>query len=98
MKRPPEIKINRFQLAVLLNQEQKEIMDRIIADNVFCGACGGTCSKGITVREIFLTGLNDILVKGNCNTCNGNVARMLEFGEDKSFFEKANSFRKSINN
>lgn len=98
MKRPEEIKINRFQLAILLNDEQKKFFDTVMADNVFCVQCGGTCEKGITINEIFLTDLNDILVKGNCNTCKGNVARMMEFGEDKEFYNKVMDFRNSIKN
>ena len=98
MKRPPEIKINQFQLAVLLNDEQKKFFDTVIADNVFCSQCGGTCTKGINISEIFLTDLNDIMVNGTCNTCKGKVARIMEFGEDKEFYDKAMDFRNSIKN
>jgi hypothetical protein len=52
--------------------------------------------EGITINEIFLTDLNDILVKGTCNSCNGKVARMMEFGEDKEFYNKAMDFRKFV--
>lgn len=98
MKRPPEIKINLFQLNVLLNDKQKDFFDTVLAGNVFCANCGGTCKNGITVKEIFLTNLNDIHVEGTCNTCNGKVARMIEFGENKEFYDKAMDFRKSISN
>jgi hypothetical protein len=37
MKRPEEIKINRFQLKVLLNDNQKEGFDYIVNHNVYCG-------------------------------------------------------------
>jgi hypothetical protein len=36
MKRPLEIQINRFQLALLLNDEQKKFFEMVILDNVFC--------------------------------------------------------------
>jgi hypothetical protein len=98
MKRPPEIQINQFQLACLLDEEQMGFYKEVLADNVFCGHCGGVASKGIVVQEIFLTDLNDILVRGTCKVCNGKVARILEFGKDKAFYEKANDFRNSIRN
>ena len=98
MKRPPQIKINRFQLNFLLDDEQKDFFDSVIASNVFCSQCEGICKEGITINEISLTDLNDILVKGTCNTCKGKVARMIEFVEDKAFYERATDFRNSIRN
>ncbi len=96
MKQPPEIPINQFQLTILLNDEQKDFYSYVLAENVFCSKCAGSAIKGIDVKEIFLTNLNDVLVHGTCNECNGKVARIFEFGEDKAFYEKANRFRKSI--
>ncbi|MFW5708144.1 MAG: hypothetical protein ACOC12_09500 [Bacteroidota bacterium] len=98
MQRPPKIKLNQFQLAILLNDEQKKFYDYVMADNVFCVHCKGTCKKGITVEDIFLDSLNDIYVRGTCNTCNGKVGRTMEFGEDKEFYNKAMNFRESIQN
>lgn len=98
MKLPPEIRINQFQLAVLLNDDQKDFLDAVIAGNVFCAHCGDVCNSGITIEEVFLTDLNDIHVKGTCNACNGKVARLIEFGEDQEFYNKAMDFRKSIQN
>ena len=48
------------------------------------------------VKEIYLTNLNDIMVRGTCNICNGKVTRIMEFGDDKEFYKKANEFRKAI--
>jgi len=96
MKKTPEIQINQFQLAILLNDEQKKFFERAVADNVFCRQCGGAATAGITIDEMFLTDLNDILVKGTCNTCKGKVARLIEFGGEQEFYEKAMAFRKAI--
>lgn len=96
MKRPPEIQINQFQLAVLLNDEQKQGYKSMLDKNVFCGKCRGIAQKGIVVDEIFLTNLNDIMVRGTCKVCAGKVSRIIEYGEDKAFYEKANDFRKAI--
>jgi hypothetical protein len=96
MQRPPEIRLNQFQLAILLDNDQKSFLNYVTAENVFCPQCGGTAIQGIVIDEVYLTDLNDVLVVGNCKKCNGEVARLFEFGEDKAFYAKANKFRKSI--
>jgi len=98
MSRPPEIPINQFQLAILLNDEQKVGYKFMLDMGVFCDHCGGRAENGIVVEEIFLTNLNDIMVRGTCKVCNGKVARIMEFGEDNTFYEKAMKFRKDISN
>ena len=95
-RRPPEISINRFQLAILLNEKQKQDYQFMLDEGVFCGHCGGVAQKGIVVTEIYLNSLNDIIVHGTCKVCNGKVSCTMEFGEDKAFYEKANDFRKAI--
>jgi hypothetical protein len=80
MSKLKTIEINRFQLNVLLNSEQKEIFEFILNQNVYCTSCSGMCTNGIEVTNMFLNSLNDIMVNGTCNTCKGNVAKILEFG------------------
>ncbi len=96
MKRPPEIKINQFQLAILLDDDQKQDFKYLLEHGVYCTTCEGTAQKGIVVEEMFLTNLNDIAVQGTCKVCNGRVGRLMEFGEKKAFYDKAMNFRKSI--
>lgn len=96
MIRPPEIPINRFQLAILLNEQQKQDYQFMLDEGVFCSHCGGVAEKGIVVTEIFLNSLNDIFVCGTCKVCSGKVACTMEFGEDEAFYENANAFRKTI--
>ena len=96
MKRSPEIPINQFQLAILLDEERKQDYKYFLNEGVFCSHCGGVAKKGIVVTEIYLTSLNDIVVRGTCNVCNGIVAHTMEFGEDEAFYEEANDFRKAI--
>ena len=91
-----EIEINSFQLNVLLDERQKEIYKMVTDTNVFCMTCSGVCEEGIKIANVFLNELNDILVKATCNKCSSNVARILEFGEDKKFYNKAVKLRKSI--
>ena len=90
------IKLNQFQLNVLLDDRQKEIYKSIIPTNVFCIKCSDICAQGIIIEDISLNELNDILVKGTCQKCGSKVARVIEFGENKSFYDKAIKFRKSI--
>lgn len=96
MKRLPEIKINLFQLAVLLDEKDKKFYDYVIEHNVYCSHCRGVAKEGIDVEEVYLTDLNDIRVQGRCKVCNGVVGRLFEYGEKKDFYEKANRFRNSI--
>ena len=96
MKRQPQIKINQFQLAILLNDKEKQNYRYLIEEGVFCIRCLDTAICGIVVEEIFLNDLNDIYVRGTCTICNGKVGRIMEFGEDKAFYERANIFRKAI--
>ena len=96
MKRPPEIQINQFQLNALLNQEEKSIYELIVREHVFCNGCEGAADEGVTVKEIYLNDLNDVVIQGTCNECGGKVARIIEYGENKEFYERAMKFRKSI--
>jgi len=58
MKKQTEIKLNRFQLNILLNDEQKVGFIYLLNQGVFCSTCGGTCEKGIVIKEIYLNSLN----------------------------------------
>ncbi len=96
MKRVPEIKINIFQLAVLLDEEEMYFYNLVLKNNVYCSRCRGAAENGVEVKEMFLTDLNDIRVQGSCQKCGGEVARIFEFGEKKEFQQKATRFRESI--
>jgi len=96
MSKLKEIQINPFQLKRLLNKEQWEGYNYLLEHGVFCTTCGGKTAEGIRVNEILLTDLNDILVHGICKVCGGKVARLIEFGEDEYFYDRANGFRDSL--
>lgn len=96
MKRLPEIQINQFQLALLLDDEQKSFYNDILAEKVFCTRCNDTALKGIVIEEIYLTDLNDIMVRGTCNDCGSKVARIMEFGANNAFYKKALKFRNTV--
>jgi len=98
MKKLKEITLNDFQLNVLLNEEEKNDYNYLLNKGVYCTGCGDVCKEGVVKTAVTLNSLNDIVVRGNCVICGHEVARVIEFGENKSFFEKAMKFRKSIQN
>ena len=91
-----EKEINQFHLSILLNDKQKKDYIFLLQKGVYCNTCKSICTEGVEVKHIFLNSMNDIMIKGNCKKCGGKVVRIMEFGEDKSFFEKASDFRKRI--
>jgi len=96
MKNSEDMPINQFQLNALLSKEEKEFYNYVIESNVFCTGCGKTCEQGITVNSLLLTSTNDLVVQGICNVCQGKVARVMEFGENKEFYKKAMNFRNTV--
>ena len=96
MKRFPELKINQFQLAVLLDEVKKHFFNFVIENNVYCCQCRGFAKEGVEVERIYLNSVNDIRVEGRCRKCGGEVSRLFEFGGKKEFDEKACRLRESI--
>ena len=97
MKKLKEIKISRFHLDVLLNNEEKEGFGYLLKHGVHCYRCNSICT-GVLNYTISLNWLNDIVVKGKCAACGRKVARIMEFGEKRDFFEKAMDFREALQN
>jgi hypothetical protein len=96
MNKNEDIQINRFQLNVLLDEERMHLFNYLLENGVYCVKCEDNCQEGVEVNEIFLTRLNDIKVRGTCKKCGGEVARIMEFGEDREFYKQADHFRESI--
>ncbi|TAJ13575.1 hypothetical protein DMA11_08425 [Marinilabiliaceae bacterium JC017] len=90
-----EIKLNTFQINILLSPQEKDDFQFLLEKGVYCSTCKDICSE-VTDYTVKLTKLNDLLVKGKCATCGNKVARVMEFGEDQAFFKKANKFRESV--
>ncbi len=94
MKERKTIKINDFQMHILLNEAEQKVF-QLLLNNSYCV----TCKEGrplSNIQEIMLNHLNDILVEGSCPVCGGKMGRYMEFGENQSFFERADLFRKQI--
>jgi len=65
IRKLPEISINSFQLAVLLDKTEKHFYNVVIEHFVFCALCRAVANEGIVVEEICLTAMNDIRVQGS---------------------------------
>ena len=90
------IKLNSFQLNILLDENEKKGFQFLLNKGVYCVRCKSVCKKGVVDYECRLDSRNDIIVNGKCAECGHPVARVMEFGEDKAFFKKADKFRRSI--
>lgn len=96
MRSAPEITINSFQLAVLLDDAEKHFYNFVIENLVYCAHCREIASEGVEVKEVCLTRMNDIWVKVRCRKCHNDVVRLFTFGSNEKFYEKANKLRESI--
>ena len=96
MERQKDIIISESQLDLLLNDSEKEGYNFLLKKGVHCTTCKEICSQGVEVLEIHLNPLNDIMIHGTCKACGGKVTRIMEFGEDRQFFKKANNFRELL--
>ena len=98
MKKLKELKLNLFQLNALLSEQEKEGFEFLLNEGVYCNRCNDVCRDGVINYSVKLNWLNDIVVDGECAKCGHKVCRVMEFGEDKTFFAKAVEFRESIQN
>ena len=94
MKERKTIKINAFQLHLLMNEEDQQGFV-ILQNNSFCFSCKEERSLS-NIEEIILNDLNDIEIGGTCPVCGGKMSRYMEFGEDQDFSNRADLFRKQI--
>ncbi len=98
MKKLKEINLNTFQLNVLLNEQEKEGFEMLLNEGVYCMQCNDVCKDGVVNYSVKLNSLNNVVIDGECATCGNSVCRVMEFGEDRTFFKKAMEFRKSLAN
>ena len=90
------IKLNSFQLNILLDENEKKGFQLLLNKGFYCTQCKTICKKGVVEYDCHLDSTNDIIVNGKCAECGHPVNQVIEFGENKTFFEKANKFRRSI--
>ena len=98
MHKLKELKLNSFQLAILLSEDEKSAFEYLLREGVYCTKCSGLCENGVVNYSSRLDSWNNVVVDGECASCGNSVCRVMEFGEDPVFFIKAVEFRKSISN
>ena len=95
--RQKNIEISILQLNSLLDEKQKESFDFLLNNGVYCAACNSH-KNGTNIFQVILNELNDIMVHGTCKVCEGKVTRIIELGEEKTFYQKAIFFRETLMN
>jgi len=88
-----DIEINKFELNELLSQYEKQAFKYLLKNGIYCNLCKDFCKVHLSQIKIYLDRFNDIKVVGQCTECNHEVTRIMEFGENESFFRKAVQFR-----
>jgi hypothetical protein len=96
MNKQKNIQINPFQLNRLLDENEKEDFQFLLDHGVFCNQCELICENGVEDYTTHLDAHNDIVLRGKCAVCGGKVSRIMEFGEDETFFEKAYNFKEEL--
>lgn len=86
-----EIEIGPLQLQLILGSSWKDDI-RIAVNSFFCD-CGAPNKKLINYKS-YLNDLNDITLKGWCNSCKTIASRYMETGERKSIEIITNKIRK----
>lgn len=91
-----DIEINNFQLNGLLNYHEKQGFKYLLENGIFCSTCNDFCEYGVSNYKLILDRFNDINVIGECTLCGTKVSKVIEFGDNESFFRKAVQFRHTI--
>jgi len=86
-----EVELSGMQLYALLGPSWEKGIELVLT-NIFC-ICG---PKEIRMVEhkAYLTGFNDIILRGKCSACQSRVARVMEIGERKGIDKIVASIRK----
>ena len=93
MKESYDIQLSFSQLNQLLSQHEKNAFKYLLENGIFCTTCNDYCQYGISNYKIFLDRFNDLKVVGECTLCGNEVTKIMEFGENESFFRKAVQFK-----
>ncbi|MBD0777861.1 hypothetical protein HPE56_08650 [Maribacter sp. ANRC-HE7] len=86
-----EIEIGPFQLQLMFGPSWKEDIE-IAVNSIFCD-CGAQTKKLVEYKS-YLNDLNDVILKGLCNSCNTIAARYIETGERRGIEKIANKIRR----
>jgi len=92
-----DIEISGSQLNQLLSQHEKHAFKYLVENGIYCNKCSDYCKLDISNHKVYLDRYNDIKVMGECKCCGSEVSKIIEFGENESFFRKAVQFRNTRN-
>jgi len=89
-----ELQLTQEQLKKIYGKDWEFFCEKIL-NNCYCGNCKGPYNATIVAYEIFLNDINDIILKGKCQTCGNPVNRYLETGEVAEYAEVIEKVKKA---
>lgn len=84
MRKEKEIPITEEDLQYIVADEFEQIVD-LARYNSFCSRCFGKHPVEMVDYHLYLNYLNDVIFKGKCKSCEGDIARYVEIGEQEKF-------------
>lgn len=78
--------------------EEYEGITHLAIDNSFCSNCFKKKGYQMKIDRLYLLNNNDVLFKGNCSSCEGNMARVVEIGEQSKYRIKTDIVRTQKSN
>jgi hypothetical protein len=92
-----DVEITIFELERIMGESFEHLQQ--FCENIFCFECREKEDIKLTNYKIYLTKLNDIVLRGDCSGCNQIAARYLETGESpakSSIAKEIRQQRKSL--
>lgn len=87
MKTEELIKITEEDLRFIVG-ERFAVIEDMAKHNSFCLKCIDKLDFEMTRHTIYLNELNDVIFKGYCSSCEGDLSRYIEIGEDRDLLMK----------
>lgn len=88
---PTDIELNDWEFRLVMGDSWDN--RDIFLNSIFC-MCGAP-EKIMIDYKIYLTDLNDLVLRGLCSGCNTIAARYIETGENPERFKAADRIRKA---
>ena len=82
------VKITEEDLRFIVG-ENFAIIEDTAKHNSFCPNCIDKSEFEMIRYSIYLNELNDVIFKGSCNSCEGDLNRYIEIGEDRDLLMKS---------
>lgn len=88
---PTDIELNDWEFRLVMGGSWDD--RHIFLNSIFC-ACSAP-EKTLIDFKVYLTDLNDLVLKGKCSACNTIAARYIETGENPEKSKVADRIRKA---